>query len=69
MVPRPIAIEKRSSRFRQQERVFMTPTTVSLATAAEAIGTDLQTLRAVCNRLGLRDRQSDGHCALPVDVV
>ena len=55
--------------FRQQERAFMTPVTVSLAEAAERIGTDRQTLRAVCNRLGFRDRQSDGQRVIPAGVV
>jgi hypothetical protein len=47
----------------------MTPTNVSLAEAAEVIGTDRQTLRAVCNRLGLRDRQADGQRVLPLEIV
>jgi hypothetical protein len=47
----------------------MTPTAVPLAKAAETIGTDRQTLRAVCNRLGFRDRQSDGQRVIPAEVV
>jgi hypothetical protein len=44
-------------------------TTISLAKAAAAIGTDRSVLRRALNRFGLRDRRADGQRVLPAEVV
>jgi hypothetical protein len=44
-------------------------TTIPLAKAADAIGTDRSVLRRACNRFGIRERQPDGQRIIPAEVV